>query len=163
MHSLGSCGVSEPCQPTAMASAAFLRRLASLTEFLACNKAMGRFLDHEDVRRVTDKAIEEMAGDIFNGNISLAESSVVLQKLTDADLPDNFNVQLHDIVNQRSDHGGCIDVTSKTGERTFQQKHNCVQNFPTAREWQILHTGGIGLAHQDPSQSLCPYWAAACE
>ena len=114
-----------------MASAAFLRRLASLTEFLARNKAMGRFLGHEDAWRVADKAIEQMVGEI--------------QKLTDADLPDKVKVKLHYIVNQRTDDGGCVDATSQTGERTSQQKHNFVHNFFTAGEWKILHTGGLGL------------------
>lgn len=118
-----------------MAAEPFVLGLTSLAEFYACNLATGRGEDL-NVRKAMETSVEKMVSDLARVKLKIAESSALLVKLAEVDLPDWIKVQLHDAINANTDDSrvrGKFDTP-----KVSQQKHNFLYHYLTAKDWEVL-------------------------
>ena len=118
-----------------MAAEPFVLGLTSLAEFYACNLAKGRGEDL-NVRKAMETSVEKMVSDLARVKLKIAESSALLVKLAEVDLPDWIKVQLHDAINANTDDSrvrGKFDTP-----KVSQQKHNFLYHYLTAKDWEVL-------------------------
>ena len=114
-----------------MAAEPFALGLTSLAEFYACNLATGRGEDL-NVRKAMETSVEKMVSDLARVKLKIAESSALLVKLAEVDLPDWIKVQLHGAINANTDDSrvrGKFDTP-----KVSQQKHNFLYHYLTAKD-----------------------------
>ena len=131
-----------------MAAEPFVLGLTSLAEFYACKLATGRGEDL-NVRKAMETSVEKMVSDLARVKLKIAESSALLAKLAEVDLPDWIKVQLHDAINANTDDAR---VRGRLGEAGYLDE---------VEQLVALHVAQRGLDRLRPMTALsCAlHWA----